>query len=286
MTGEGSYVGRSFMRHVGGACRVDEVSVRDEAWRTHDFSPYDAVLHVAAIVHQPRIQDRDLYFQVNRDLPREICRKAVQEGVRQFVFMSTMAVYGRSPSYEGAGEITPATECRPGTPYGESKHAAEGDLLELRARHPFRLGIVRAPMVYGAECPGNYFRRLMWMGRRLPVFPSLRDNRLSMIGIRNLCELLRLIIQQEAEGVHCPDDLDAYGTQDRLGAIARAFDRDIRMARIPAPFSGWLALERLGSLYGDLYYGGGFDHFNGRYVVDSFQTTVAALATGLRLQAR
>lgn len=269
------------MRHAGGACDVEELSVRGEAWRAHDFSPYDAVLHVAAIVHQPRLRDRDLYFRVNRDLPRELCRKAVREGVGQFVFMSTMAVYGRAPSYDGAGEITPMTECSPCTPYGESKHAAENDLLELQTHHPFRLGIVRAPMIYGAGCPGNYFPRLMWMGRRLPLFPSLRDNRLSMIGIRNLCELLRLIIEREADGVHCPDDLDAFGTQNRLGAIAATFGRRLRLARIPAPFSGWLSLERLGSLYGDLYYGG-FDHFSGSYVLDSFEATIAALAEDTR----
>ena len=240
----------------------------------HDFSRYDAVLHVAAIVHQPHQQDRDLYSRVNRDLPRAICRQAVGQGVKQFVFLSTMGVFGVAPSRGGEGKITASTECRPSSHYGESKLAAERDLQEMQREHPFALSIIRPPMVYGRGCPGNYFHRLMRMGRLLPAFPLARSNRLSMIGIGNLCELLRLIIEGESAGIYCPDDRDGFGTEQRLSAIASLHGRRIRMSRVLGLPIRWLPWKKLDSLFGDLYYSDDFNHFGNRYVIDSFRDTV------------
>jgi len=72
IAGENSYVGRSFMHHVRDVYSVQELSVRDEGWHSHDFSQYDVVLHVAAIVHQKNQTDRNLYYRVNRDIPRAV----------------------------------------------------------------------------------------------------------------------------------------------------------------------------------------------------------------------
>lgn len=262
------------MAHVRGSHEIEECSVRNGLWRAHNFRPYDAVLHVAAVVHQPSQQDRDYTLKVNRDLPVAVCLRAAEHGVRQFIFMSTMAVYGMAPSRQGTGTITPVSACQPTTIYGESKWAAEEALRELVLSCPLNLSIIRPPMVYGPACPGNYFRRLLWMGQHLPVFPTIRENRLSMLGIRNLCELITLIVENRSSGIYCPDDRDGFGTRQRLNCIAEAFNRRCYMSALLGRPLQHLPLRQMDSLYGDLYYDDTFDHFGGRYVVQPFAETI------------
>jgi nucleoside-diphosphate-sugar epimerase len=278
ITGRNSYVGRSFMQHAKGRFVTDGLSVRDEKWKQHDFRPYDAVIHVAAIVHQPKQIDRNLYFRVNRDLAGAVAQHAITQGVKQFIFISTMAVYGLSPSRSGNGCINRPTLCHPVSPYGESKLAAENALREMEQWHPFTLSIIRPPIIYGPGCSGNYFKRLLWMGHNLPIFPAVRRNRLSMIGIKNLCELLCLVVENEAPGVFCPQDPDVFSTEERLQIIAKAHGRKIRISRLLGfPFC-WLPLGQIDSLYGDLYYNQSeFNHFANSYARTSFTTTITKI---------
>lgn len=98
ITGKNSYIGNSFKEWLAQwpeKYEVDEVETRDGIWREKSFEGYDSVLHVAGIAHNssdPKLED--LYYQVNRDLTYEIAKKAKQEGVEHFVFMSSMIVYG------------------------------------------------------------------------------------------------------------------------------------------------------------------------------------------------
>jgi len=114
----------------------------------------------------------------------------------------------------------------------------------------------------------------MWMGRFLPIFPSVRKNRLSMIGIGNLCELLRLIVENESTGIYCPQDQDGFGTEERLKAIAELHGRNIHMSKLLGLPIQRLSLPQLDSLYGDLYYADDFNYFGGKYAIESFIDTI------------
>src|SRR5699024_7026447 len=74
-----------------------KISVRGDAWKEVDFSIYDTVLHVAGIAHVSTDEKmKDLYYEVNRDLTIEIDQVAKQAGVKQFVFLSSIIIYGYS----------------------------------------------------------------------------------------------------------------------------------------------------------------------------------------------
>ena len=98
VTGENSYAGRQFEKRIlelNMDWEIDFVSVRNNDWEKEDFSRYDAIYHVAAIVHQKEKKENEsLYYEINRDLTYELAVKAKSEGVKSFVFLSTMAVYG------------------------------------------------------------------------------------------------------------------------------------------------------------------------------------------------
>ena len=131
VTGVNSYIGRAFSRYMEQFSEeygVDRISLRSGAWRATVFSRYDAVLHTVGVVHVKETKkNRPLYYQINRDLAVETARKAKAEGVRQFLFLSSMSVYGMDE-----GLITPETVPQPRSSYGKSTLEAEQLLWKMR----------------------------------------------------------------------------------------------------------------------------------------------------------
>ena len=233
ITGTQGYVGSALAQYL---CRrpeeyqVDFLSLREEAWRQADFGGYDAIVHAAAIVHQPKSKDdpsqAELYDRVNHQLTRELAQKAKNEGVCQFLFLSSESVYGLHAPVGKTLTITADTPLNPTDNYGISKLQAEKALTALRDDH-FRVAILRPPMIYGRDCKGNY-RTLARLAEKLPVFPNIANQR-SMLYIDNLCEFLRLLIQDEADGIFCPQNAEYVSTSRMVQEIAKAHGKHIRL---------------------------------------------------------
>ena len=130
ITGENSYIGNSFQNWVSqykGEYEVDTISVRDDKWKSTSFSEYDIVLHVAGIAHiKETKENKDLYYKVNRDLAIEVARKSKEDGIKQFVLLSSMSVYGMDQ-----GIITTNTIEKPKSSYGISKLEAENEIKKF-----------------------------------------------------------------------------------------------------------------------------------------------------------
>lgn len=226
VTGANSYIGASFERWISKKYEeysVDKISVRDDKWKEYSFKEYDVVYHTAAIVHVKE-NDEDKYYQVNRDLTLDIAKKAKEEGVKQFIFLSTMGVYGTETGY-----ITNDTVTAPKTPYAKSKYEAERLLLEIKS-DDFRIAILRPPIVYGERCPGNY-TRLATLAVRLPFFPNINNER-SMIYIDNLSEFVRLIIDQSKSGVFFPQNKDYVKTTELMKIIAKVHKKKLKATKL------------------------------------------------------
>ena len=130
ITGAGSYVGTSFGKWLGqwpDKYHVDTIDMIDGTWREKSFEGYDAVFHVAGIAHRKETQaNAHEYYEINRDLAVATAQKAKQDGASQFIFMSTMGVYGMV-----TGVITKDTVPNPKTHYGKSKLQAEEEIQKL-----------------------------------------------------------------------------------------------------------------------------------------------------------
>lgn len=235
ITGAHSYIGTAVGAYLGQwpeSYEVTKVSVSDGSWREMSFQGFDAVLHLAAIVHQPGSKQDPAqwlrYEKVNTFLALEVAEKAKQAGVGQFIFMSSASVYGLDAPLGKPITITSDTPLKPKDHYGLSKRKAEEGLRAL-AGEKMKLAIVRPPMIYGRGCKGNY-QRLASMAKKLPVFPQV-DNRRSMLYIGNLTEFIRLILEDEAEGIFCPQDREYVSTSDMVNRIAHCHGRNILMVR-------------------------------------------------------
>lgn len=235
ITGAGSYVGVSVARYLSRwpeLYSVDTVDMIGEGWKTADFSGFDAVLHVAGIVHQKDSKNdpaqKELYERVNTRLAIETAQKAKAEGVKQFLFMSSASVYGLDAPVGKIVTITADTPLRPKDNYGISKAKAE-EGLQVLADDSFKLAILRPPMIYGKGCKGNY-QTMAKLAKKLPVFPWV-DNRRSMLYMENLAEFIRLLLEDEAEGVFCPQNNEYVNTSDMVNLIAHANGKGILLVK-------------------------------------------------------
>ena len=280
ITGKGSCLGNSlkaYLEAFGDCYQVDCLSLRSGDWKEQSFRGYDAVYHTAAIVHQPRSKDAPgelaRYRAVNCDLAVDAAKKAKAEGVRQFVFLSTMAVYGLTAAFGKTVTITAQTPTAPTDNYGLSKLEAERALLSLEGPD-FRVAILRPPMIYGKDCKGN-FRSLVSMARRLPFFPKV-PNRRSMLYVGSLNRLVQQIIDREDRGIFCPQDPEYLNTSAMVQAIAAAQGK--RLLLIPG-FSWALHLLRhltgaVDKAFGSLVYDKALSKLEEDYCIASFPDSV------------
>ncbi len=202
ITGKTGYIAVSLYNCLKGfpeEYAVETITLRGESWRAEDFSGYDAVVHCAGLAHsRETVENAHLYYEINRDLTVAVAKKAKADGVRQFVFLSSLSVYGMDE-----GVITPETAPQPKSAYGKSKLEAERALRAMESEE-FRVAILRPPMVYGSGCKGNY-QMLAKLARRLPAIPSYVNQR-SAVSIARLCECIRTVIDDCAGGIFVPQD--------------------------------------------------------------------------------
>ena len=235
ITGANSYIGMSFEKyakeHYGNELIVDTVDMIDGTWREKEFSEYDAVFHVAGIAHADvgnvSEEVKKKYYAINTDLTIETAQKAKAEGVKQFVFMSSMIVYG------GLEHITKDTEPCPANFYGDSKWQADKGVRELQSDN-FCVTVLRPPMIYGKGSKGNY-PLLAKLAKKLPVFPKVNNKR-SMLYIENLCEFLCLIMKEPQAGVFFPQNCELVNTSEMVRQIAIASGRKMWVTSLLTPF--------------------------------------------------
>lgn len=234
ITGKDSYIGTSLEKWLSqwpDKYTVDTVDMTSASWKEKDFSKYDVVFHVAGIAHvssDPKL--KNLYYKVNRDLTIATARKAKNEGVQQFIFMSSIIVYGDSSSSKRV--IDRNTVPTPSNFYGNSKLQAEEGIKHLES-DDFKIVVLRPPMIYGKGSKGNY-PRLANMAKKIPVFPDI-DNERSMLHIDNLCEFIKVMIDYEETGLYFPQNKEYVKTSELVKTIADVHGKKIMMTKVFNP---------------------------------------------------
>lgn len=227
ITGINSYIGTKFSEYVRqwpDQYQVDAISLLDGNWRNASFSGYDCIYHVAGIAHVKETQkNAHLYYEIDRDLAVEVAQKAKAEGVSQFIFPSSMSVYGMIE-----GVITRATTPAPETNYGRAKLEAEYEIHKL-CSESFKVAIMRPPMVYGEGCRGNY-QSLVKIAKTFSIFPDYRNQR-SMIHVDGMSAFVKDLIDQEAEGLFIPQDQHYVCTSEMVRDIARDMGKKMKLLK-------------------------------------------------------
>jgi nucleoside-diphosphate-sugar epimerase len=256
ITGKNSYIGNSvkaWLNEKEPSFIVDEVSVRNIDLNTLSFKNYDVIFHVAGIAHitsnKKMIPE---YFKINRDLAIEVAKKAKEEGVKQFIFTSTMAIYGDD---RPIGDFRPIYTDKPSptNTYGQSKLNADLAIQKLQDNY-FDVIILRLPMVYGKNSKGN-FLRLVEISKKSNIFPKLKNFR-SVLHIKNLSELVRLTIIYRLKGVLYPQDKNYFDTTKFISLIRLGKNKKTLFVPFLSTFLtiiGFL-IKPINKIYGNKYY--------------------------------
>ena len=248
--------------------------------QTWNYENTDVVFHVAGIAHadvgKVSEEGKELYKKVNTDLAIETAKKAKAAGVKQFIFMSSAIVYGASGKIGESKVITKDTEPNPENFYGESKLNAEKGLKELEEVNQFKVVILRPPMIYGPGCKGNY-NSLRKFALKLPLFPKVSNER-SMLYIDNLCEFIRLMIDNEESGTFHPANKELSNTSQMVRLIAEAHGKKIHLIggftwalKIMSHFTGLV-----NKAFGNLSYADILSEYRDDYRVVSLEESIKA----------
>jgi nucleoside-diphosphate-sugar epimerase len=275
ITGASSYIGKMLKEWLGNYPNdylLDAISVRNESWKETDFTSYDVVFHAAGIAHvstDPNMKGQ--YYRVNRDLTIEVAKKAKAEGVKQFIFMSSIIVYGDSTVSERV--IDQYTNPSPSNFYGDSKLQAEKGIESIESS-AFKCAIIRPPMIYGKNSKGNY-PKLAKAARLLPVFPNMNNKR-SMLHIDNLCEFIRLIIDNEDRGLFFPQNKEYVKTSEMVEQIAKVHGKRVFLTKVFNPMLKTLVprANTINKMFGNLVYDKSLSIYKANYQIRTFNESI------------
>lgn len=248
ITGKGSYIGtstRKWLEKNKDEYEVEEIETKNDEWKQTNYSKYDTVLHVAGIAHvssDPSLEE--LYYKVNRDLAIEVAKKAKSDGAKQFIFMSSMIIYGKDEPIGEEKIITEQTVPSAEDFYGKSKLDADNAIRQLEDSN-FKVVIIRTPMVYGPNCKGN-FPKLKKLAKISPIFPDI-ENKRSMIYIDNLCEFFKQVIDNQKSGTFYPQNREYISTKQIIKIMAETMNKKMHFVKIFNPIIKLFA-KRIGMI--------------------------------------
>jgi UDP-glucose 4-epimerase len=229
ITGANSFVGTNY-RKFSQFKDVDEISLFDTRPEDINFSKYDVVLHLAAIVHQSKIISEHEYFAVNRDLCLRVAEFAKKAGIGQFVFLSTVKVYGDCiPDLKIRNENS---ICFPKDSYGRSKLEAEMGLKKLEDLD-FIVSIIRTPLIYGEGVKANMIS-LIKLIETMPILP-FKDisNKRNFTYVANLVGFIDQIIIKRASGVYIAMDNNAISTTELVNYLSKYLEKKVILFKLP-----------------------------------------------------
>ena len=245
--GANSYIGTSFENYIQQKYpddyEIHTISLHGDTWRHENWSSYDSILNVTGKAHADisklSEEQKQEYYAINCDLAVETAKKAIEDGAAQYIYLSSIIIYGDSSNSRTPVRITADTKPAPSNFYGDSKWQAEQKLQELfrtaeKTTGHTRLVLIRLPMIYGPGCKGNY-KTLVKMSQKLPLFPTYHNER-SVLHIDHLTEYLRNLVNSGTGGLYLPQDDTCRSTPDMVFELAEAAGRRMYHAAWMNPF--------------------------------------------------
>jgi nucleoside-diphosphate-sugar epimerase len=244
--------GHSVDRRIAGADAVVLPDLRDLASRRNldlwitAMSGARFVIHLAAVAHKQVTAgfSAELLEQVNSAASGALAACASEAGVERLLYVSTAGVHGNRSL---AVPISENSALLPHDAYTRSK--LEGEISVAKALRTSRTEwvVIRPPLVFGPNAPGNLRRLCTLIDTGLPLpLASIRNQR-SMISVWNLADAIRHAMSHSTakQAAWLVADEKPLSTPDLISAIAKARGRSSRLIRLPVP-----ALNFLGSLFG------------------------------------
>ena len=211
LTGSNGFIGTYFINHYYRKYNISIFSFLKDDFEDLTLSKIDTVIHLSALVHQMGGASEDEYEKINVTQTINLANKAKRSGVKHFIFMSSIKVYGEETDIP----YNENSDCNPQDDYGKSKLKAEVELRKLEDNE-FIISIIRTPIVYGYGVKAN-IKNLVSLINKVPILPFADiENKRSMIYIGNLTYLIDTIIQQKYKGIFLASDDITKSTKELI----------------------------------------------------------------------
>lgn len=263
----------------------------DVDW-TSALESCDVVIHTAArvhVMHETMADPLAEFLRVNVEGTLNLARQAAEQGVKRFIFLSSVKVNGEATFNQNkflASDIP-----SPEDAYGISKFSAEQGLMTLAKKTGMEVVIIRPPLVYGPGVKGNLNRLILWVNKGWPLPFALIHNKRSFVSVYNLISLILCCIDHPnaVNQIFLVSDGQDISTPELLKIVGRAVNRPLRLLSFPV-----VILRVLSKLLGRK---SDFDRLNGCLQLDitktceqlgwepiaCMQDTLASMISGLKV---
>lgn len=257
VTGASGFIGHTLVQHLArqghavlalsrtpvkaqGVTAAAVTNYDDVAELTALFRGCDVVIHLAALAHRQPASLGDaksaaLAFAGNVRSTRAVAEACLAAGVQRLVLMSSIGVNG---PHSTIAPFTETTSPQPVEPYALSKLQAEQTMQHLLAgQTALDYVIIRPPLVYGPNAPGNFGQLLRAVARGLWLPLGRAQALRSFVGLGNLLDFITLCAQHQAarNQLYLIADGDDVSTADFIRHIAQASGRPARLLHVPLP---------------------------------------------------
>lgn len=240
----------SLVRNLGGSEDFEHSNIQlidsfdADSIKNIDFSDVSCIVHLAARAHILSLDEEDSLLQfrkVNTKATLCLASAAADAGVKRFIFLSSIGVNGTS-------NVRPFTIQSPPDPkedYAISKYEAETGLMALSKSKGIEVVIIRPPLVYGPDAPGNFGRLAKLANSFLPLPLASIDNKRSFVSIGNLVDLIERCIEHPdaVNQVFLVSDDEDISTSQLLKMLREAAGK--RPLLVPMPITILKFLGRL-----------------------------------------
>jgi len=198
------------------------------------------------------------FRQINLVWTRQLARVAASQGIRRFVYLSSIKVNGE----QSVRSITERDLPKPQDPYGVSKWEAEQALAQVSVATGMETVVIRSPLVYGPSVKGNFLQLLKILQRGVPLPLATVHNRRSLVSRGNLIDALLCCVRDKraAGQTYLISDGEDLSTPELIQRLSEAMGVKARLWPFPIPLLRWMgqlvgqraAIDRLlGSLQVD-----------------------------------
>lgn len=188
------------------------------------------LVHLAALAHVSDVEAEYRYINVEGAI--RLARLASDAGVKRFILISSIGVNGNT----NTSPFRVGDRPNPAEPYALSKWEAEQGLWQVQQETGMEIVIIRPPLVYGRDAPGNFGSLVRWIERGIPLPLGAIHNKRTLVGIDNLVDLIIRCIDHPAAAnqVFLAGDGEDLSTTELLRGVGKAMGMPARLIPVPA----------------------------------------------------
>ena len=229
LTGSSGFIGSSFIKEYHSQMKINSFSFLKDSLNSLKLNGIDCIVHSGALVHQMNKEPSyEEFYESNVNQTLQLAIKAKKNNVRQFIFISTVKVFGEE-SNEIYNENSPT---KPKDNYGITKKIAEEKLMNLEDKN-FKVAILRLPLVFGPGVKAN-FRSLINLVKKFKILPlGSINNKRSLVFVGNVGQYIFQIIKLNVRGIFIANENENFSTSELIHQIANALDKKVILFSFP-----------------------------------------------------